>query len=103
MKYKHLNWFHKLFGLMFQIPRRRTAYCFNYAESKERPIHTLFCYFSLDVVWLNKGIVVDKKTIRPFSFYVAHEGEADCIVEAKSGEFHFIKKGKGMLGAYKNG
>ncbi|MFT4326537.1 MAG: DUF192 domain-containing protein [Candidatus Woesearchaeota archaeon] len=81
--------FEKASGLMFKknIKHTNTAYLFSFDQEKKIPIHMLFVFFSIDVLWLNKDFeVIDlKKNVAPFMPHIGHKGKAQYLVELPQG------------------
>ncbi len=74
------NYFSKFRGMMF---RRNNALpmLFIFDEEKKIPIHMLFVFFPLIVLWLdNSKRVVDRKILLPFQMYFP-EKKAKFVVE----------------------
>jgi uncharacterized membrane protein (UPF0127 family) len=76
----------RTFGLMFKSKLINKALIFKYDAPQKLPIHMLFVFQSIDVIWLNGNKVVDYKTnVRPFTPLVFHKGLADCFIELPAG------------------
>ena len=57
-------------------------------------IHMLFVFQSIDVVWLKDDKVVDKKEkVRPFSFLIKPQFEANKVIELPLGKAKLFKLG----------
>lgn len=76
------------FGLMFekQLKENQALLIELKTESKlNAAIHMLFVFQSIDVLWLNKGKVVDKRTnIKPFTPLIIPKKPAKYILELKA-------------------
>ena len=62
--------FSKAIGLMFSRKSDKSS-VFTFKKEKIVPLHMLFVFYSIDVLFLNqdKKIVEMKENFRPFSFY----------------------------------
>ncbi|MGM5483359.1 MAG: DUF192 domain-containing protein [Nanobdellota archaeon] len=79
--------FSKARGLMFRKPIKNEAYIFDFGYERKIPIHMLFVFFSIDVIWVDlNGIVVDiKKNVKPFTPAIYHRGKASTLIELPKG------------------
>jgi len=75
--------FSKGIGLMFS---NFQPLLFVFSKEKIIPLHMLFVFYPIDVVFLDKNkIIVDiKQSFKPFSFYTP-EKKAMCVLELKNG------------------
>lgn len=85
--------FSKSIGLMFS---RKKTLIFIFKKEKIVPLHMLFVFYPIDVLFLNKSKVVveKKKNFMPFTFYTP-KNKAKYVVELP---IKTIKKTKTMLG-----
>jgi uncharacterized membrane protein (UPF0127 family) len=76
---------------MFKFSFEDEAYVFTFDSDQKIPIHMLFVFMKIDVLWVNKdGEVVDlKKSVMPFLPAVYHKGKASTLIELPAGS---IKK-----------
>jgi len=85
----------KAIGLMFKLSFNNEAYVFAFDEDRKIPIHMLFVFFPIDVIWINSQLeVVDiKKRVLPFTPAVYHRGRATTLIEFPRGtvDKHNIK------------
>jgi len=73
-------------GLMFKRKLVNKALIFKYDKPQKLPIHMLFVFQSIDVIWLNGNIIVDYKcNVKPFTPLVFHKGLADRFIELPAG------------------
>lgn len=74
-------------GLMFKKELVDEAYVFAFDSNQKIPIHMLFVFFPIDVLWINSDheIVDLKKNIMPFTPSVFHKGRAKYLVELPAG------------------
>jgi len=88
------NIFTKSLGLMFSIKPKPLIFIFK--KEKIIPLHMLFVFYPIDVLFLNKKrVVVEmKENLMPFSFYTPKK-KARYIIEVPQGT---IKKTKTALG-----
>lgn len=89
--------FKKFLGLMFLNPKNKLLIITLKKESRiNASIHTLFVFYPIDVVWLNKNkIVVDiKKNIKPFSFNIKPKKSSKYILEYENDATKDIKIGQ---------
>jgi uncharacterized membrane protein (UPF0127 family) len=98
MKKIYYNTFIKKFlGLMFSNPKNKLLIITLKKESRiNASIHTLFVFYPIDVIWLNKNkVVVDiKRNIKPFCFNIAPKVPSKYILETKAGNSKNIKIGQ---------
>lgn len=82
----------KSLGLMFRfyVPDD-FGFIFDMDDKQKIPIHMLFVFHSLDVLWIQDNIVVEKKTLRPMIGYGVEEG--DMVIEFKAGTASDISVG----------
>lgn len=82
-KYKTCGFFMKAKGLMFSSPR---TLVFEFRKEKNIPLHMLFVFFAIDVIYLDKNnkVVELKKGLRPFSFYTPNN-KAKRVIEVQQG------------------
>lgn len=72
------NFFSKARGLMFSKPKNLV---FEFDKPKIVSLHTFFVFFPIDALFLDhKKKVVEKTTMRPFSFYTPKK-KAKYVVE----------------------
>ncbi|MBU1245925.1 MAG: DUF192 domain-containing protein [Nanoarchaeota archaeon] len=83
------------FGLMFRGLKKGDSIVLECGEGIfSAAIHMLFVFYSLDIVWLDKDhIVVDKKTVKPFTLFAYPKRPAKYIVEMRKGFSKDIKIG----------
>lgn len=76
--------FSKMRGLMFRL--RPVPLVFHFKKEKIVPLHMLFVFFSIDVLYLNskKVVVGMKRNFRPFKFY-SPSVRAGYVVELPAG------------------
>ena len=86
--------FSKAAGLMFS--KKPKALIFIFKKEKIVPLHMLFVFFPIDVLFLdkNKEIVEIKESLMPFAFYTPKK-KAAYIIELPEGA---VKKAKTELG-----
>ncbi len=84
----------KSLGLMFKTKPETLVFIFG--NEKIVPLHMLFVFFPIDVLYLdrNKKVVELKKGFKPFTFYTPRK-KALYIVELPSGS---IKSSKTSIG-----
>ncbi|MBU90447.1 hypothetical protein CMO94_02800 [Candidatus Woesearchaeota archaeon] len=87
------NIFSKSIGLMFSRPR---SLIFIFKKEKIIPLHMLFVFYPIDVLFLNKNkIVVEiKENFKPFVFYTP-KNKAMYVIELLKGA---IKSSKTKIG-----
>lgn len=70
-------------GLMFSPPK---TLVFEFRKEKKVPLHMLFVFFAIDVIYLDKRnkVVELKKGLRPFSFYTPQK-KAKSVIELQQG------------------
>lgn len=85
-------WRDRIRGLMFRrsIPED-AAYIFPYADIGRRGVHMLFVFEPLDVLWLQRGEVHQKETLKPFFGYAA--AHADAFIEFPAGGADGVRVG----------
>ena len=88
------NIFSKAWGLMFS--RKPKALVFIFKKEKIVPLHMLFVFFPIDVLFLdkNKEIVEIKEGLMPFAFYTPKK-KSTYIIELPEGT---IKETKTNIG-----
>ncbi len=88
------NIFSKSLGLMFTLKPKTLIFIFK--KEKIIPLHMLFVFYPIDVLFLdkNKAVAEIKENFRPFSFYTP-KNKAQYIIELPQGA---IKKTKTALG-----
>lgn len=88
------NIFSKSLGLMLSIKPKPLIFIFK--KEKIIPLHMLFVFYPIDVMFLdkNKIVVETKENFRPFTFYTP-KNKAQYIIELPQGT---IKKTKTALG-----
>lgn len=84
----------KAIGLMFRLNPKALVFVFD--NEKIVPLHMLFVFFPIDVVYLDKKkkVVELKEDLMPFTFHRPH-AKSKYIVELPSGT---IQKSKTSLG-----
>ena len=84
----------KSLGLMFALKPKPLIFIFK--KEKIIPLHMLFVFYPIDVLFLNKNkVVVEiKENLKPFSFYTP-KNKSQYIIELPQGT---IKKTKMALG-----
>jgi uncharacterized membrane protein (UPF0127 family) len=82
--------FSKSIGLMFRIKPKSLVFVFE--KEKKTPLHMLFVFFPIDVLYLdkNKKIVEMKKSLMPFHFYSPRR-KAKYVVELPFGAIERTK------------
>lgn len=85
--------FQKATGLMFKSKLISCAYIFPFDYEKKIPIHMLFVFFPIDVLWVNldNEIVDLRQNALPFLPHIPHKGQASTLIELPKG---FINKHK---------
>ena len=75
----------KALGLMFKKEKEFQPLVFHFTKEQFVPLHMLFVFFPIDVLYLNqfKEIVEIKKNLKPFSFYQPRN-KAKFVVELKA-------------------
>lgn len=91
--------FRKSVGL---LGRRKADFAlvfpFGFSGKMRLSIHTFFMLFSIDVLWLRNGKVVDmRENLRPFVFFAAPKEDADTIIELPAGTARRTGTGIGDL------
>ena len=83
------NTLSKTIGLMFSKPR---ALIFIFKKEKIIPLHMLFVFYPIDILFLNKNKVVAeiKESLMPFSFYTP-KNKAQYILELPQGTIRKTK------------
>src|SRR3990167_9075216 len=78
------NIFSKSIGLMFSIKPKPLVFIFK--KEKIIPLHMLFVFYPIDVLFLskNKVVVEIKENFKPFSFYTP-KSKAQYIIELPQG------------------
>ncbi len=86
--------FSKARGLMFA--KKPKALVFIFKKEKIAPLHMLFVFFPIDILFLNKNkeIVEIRESLRPFAFYTP-KNKAMCIIELPKGA---VRKTKTAVG-----
>ena len=85
------NSFSRGAGLMFQKPSNPNV--FHMKKEKIIPLHMLFVFYKLDVLYLDKNkSVVEKTSLKPFTFYTP-KNKAMYVVEAPFGYFKNVSLG----------
>lgn len=86
----------KTIGLMFHKKLKNKALVFIFKREKIIPIHMLFVFYPIDVLFLdgNKKIVEIKENLKPFTFYMP-KNKAKYILELPCGT---VKKTKTTMG-----
>ena len=71
-------------GLMFR--KKPCPLLFSFSKSQKIPLHMLFVFFPIDVLWIDAGwkVVDIKEGFRPFSFY-SPSREARYVLELECG------------------
>ena len=84
----------KSLGLMFALKPKTLIFTFKKEEIV--PLHMLFVFYPIDVLFLdkNKGVAEIKESLMPFSFYTP-KNKAQYVIELPKGT---IKKTKTALG-----
>ncbi len=84
---------------MFKPKRviKNNAMVFVFDHELKIPIHMVFVFYRIDVLWLDKKKkVIDlKEKIAPFRPHISHKGKAQFLVELSSGD---IEKNKLKIG-----
>ncbi len=64
------SFFRKATGLMFRFPKGPFVYYFPFSSPRKIAITMWFVFFPIDVVFVDKkGVIVEKVSLRPFTFY----------------------------------
>ncbi len=76
----------KCLGLMFSGKDDDLGLIFCFDKAQVIPIHMLFVFYSIDLIYLDKArkIVEIKRNLKPFSFYVP-KSKASYLIETVSG------------------
>jgi len=84
----------KAFGLMFRIKPESLVFAFE--KEKKIPLHMMFVFFPIDIVYLDKNrkVVEIKSGFRPFTFYSPAKN-AMYVIEVPSGT---IQKSRTSVG-----
>ena len=71
------------FGLMFS---RQKTLVFTFEEEQIVPLHMMFVFYKIDVLFLNKDqVVVEmKQNFKPFTFYIP-KNKAAYVIELRQG------------------
>jgi len=87
--------FSKALGLMFSKKIKAKALIFIFSKEKIIPLHNLFVFYPIDILFLdkNKKVVEIKENFRPFTFHTP-KNKALYIIELPQG---MIKKSKTLL------
>ena len=74
-------------GLMFKKKLVDEAYVFAFDSDVKIPIHMLFVFFRIDVLWVNSDheIVDLRRNVLPFTPSVFHKGRAKYLIELPAG------------------
>ncbi|MAG47371.1 hypothetical protein CL617_02095 [archaeon] len=85
-------------GLMFSKELKDTEGLILVSDNEsivKSTIHTFFCFYSMDVLWLNKDLkVVDKKeNLKPFKLSIKPKKPSKYVLELKNGKSKDIKIG----------
>lgn len=74
-------------GLMFRKKLDNEAYVFIFPNERKIPLHMLFVFQKIDILWINedKEIIDLKKNVMPFNLAVYHKGKAKYVVEMPAG------------------
>ena len=88
------NIFSKSFGLMFTLKPKPLIFIFK--KEKIIPLHMLFVFYPIDVLFLdkNKAVVETKENFKPFTSYTP-KNKAQYILELPK---NIIKKTKTKIG-----
>ena len=89
------NIFKKAKGLMFSRKENK-ALIFIFSKEKIVPLHMLFVFYPIDIIFAdkNKKVVEIKENFKPFSFYTP-KNKTSYIIELPAG---IIKKSKAEVG-----
>ena len=84
----------KALGLMFRIKPKELMFVFE--DEKSVPLHMLFVFFPIDVIYLNKNrkVVELKENFMPFTFYNPKK-KAMYVIELSAGT---IQKSRTSIG-----
>jgi uncharacterized membrane protein (UPF0127 family) len=83
-------------GVMFRSSFPGDALVFEFSRERRVGIHMVFVLFSIDVVFLDdEGVVVSKKTLRPWIGYASER--ASTVVEMPAGEAEGIEEGDRLV------
>jgi uncharacterized membrane protein (UPF0127 family) len=82
----------KMIGLMFSPKKRSLVFVFN--KEQKVPLHMMFVFFSIDVLFLDssKKVVELKREFKPFRFYNPSK-KAKYVIELPSGMDDITKIG----------
>jgi uncharacterized membrane protein (UPF0127 family) len=74
-------------GLMFRKKLEDEAYVFEFANERKIPLHMLFVFQKIDILWVNEDFeIIDlKKNVMPFVPAVYHKGRAKYVIEMPDG------------------
>jgi len=74
-------------GLMFRKQLVDEAYVFIFQHERKIPLHMLFVFQKIDILWINEDYeIIDlKKNVKPFTLAVYHKGRAKYVVEMPAG------------------
>jgi len=76
--------FNKAFGLMFHKKILDEAHVFHFNSSQRLSLTMLFVFFPIDVIFVNKGVVVElKKNFKPFTNFTSKK-KANMVIELPS-------------------
>lgn len=87
-------------GLMFTRPLKEgESLVLGFGKEVKAPIHMLFVFYPLDIIWVNSKLkVVDIRTnVKPFTPLVVPKARAQYIIEAKAGAAKEIKIGDSAI------
>lgn len=82
----------KVLGRMFTLSMpEEYALVFDFEELRPIPIHMVFVLYSLGVVWVEDGEVVNTKELAPWFGY--HDGFGDMVIEVHPDKLDQIEAG----------
>jgi len=89
------SFFRKGIGLMFSSAKKNHGYVFPFKKSQYIPMTMWFVFQPIDVLFLNKGKVVDLiHLFRPFANYTP-DVKADTVIEFSAGTLKHSKTKRG--------
>ncbi len=94
----------RAFGLMFSFTLPKGAcLVLDSCSLRSNPLHMLFVFFPLDILWLDEQFrIVDKRlTVRPFVPFVPSSVPSRYIVEMTAGQGHHFALGDRLVVKFK--
>lgn len=85
-------------GLMFRRKLQDTAWIFPWKMNLRPDITNLFVFQTIDIAWLNHdGVVIQKKTVRPFELHVRGPKNCASFIELPEGALKKVKRGDSLV------